>query len=729
MSAIEKIAVYDPRIVQDAPAYAVQKGALAVTVSPFQAVSATTSQHTYQVLVPSLNVFVDRKVMWQSTVYVQMDAYWAGDVVLNSNQQTIGYTMSNLTAATPGSAGPPAVPASWQTGCTYQQVRPGRDFALPMFPLQSLCTNMTASINDCVVTTNGDTLREQILLTETQRNQQQRTTPSKYDKYAWSIDDLNALNGNFSAYESAFMGQIPNGSWPITFVDQSGEEITGTGFQSVGYTNVTPGVSYQPQVPYTDPTAGTAWTQYLNGMPVWCGGMDAKLPMRICFKFTVTEPLVMSPFIWNDAHEFSEVGLYGCTNMAFTMNLQSTPSSNALTPGAPTVYPGQVAGSTNILTPYWFDNIQTPYNPIGNLIRASGFSTLFSGVTLGRPSSGATNTGNNAFANPQLLVSFLTPGVDVDLPLCSSVPYHEFPRYYTQQASVDSSGIVQTQTITLSSIPDMIMVFVKPQVRGQTQNETYVPIKRVGVTFDNFSNLCSNFSQENLYNSSVAAGLEMDWAQWRGHATAPTQSTPPLAKVAVGPFGAGNSGGTYFPIVAKQPTASAPYTFQFGKGGGKSVQLTGGPLLLRMGTDISLSPGLAPGCLGNYSIQLALTLDLASGYFASSANSTNGSGVTITLMAISSGFFETVRGQSAIRKTILNNTDVEEARASKGTTSAHLARFVGGSKGKLSSGSFMNFAAKLHKDKGGAMIGTSSSSSGLGGMGGSMGGAKKRPHY
>jgi len=725
MSAIEKIAVYDPRIVQDAPAYAVQKGALAVTVSPFQAVSATTSQHTYQVLVPSLNVFVDRKVMWQSTVYVQMDAYWSGDVKASANGPSSVNVPSQLTEVAAGSAGPPVVNASWAgaSAASYQQIRPGRDFTLPMFPLQSLCTNMTASINDCVVTTNGDTLREQILLTESQRNQQQRTTPSKYDRYAWSIDDVNALNGNFSAYENAFMGQIPNGAWPITFVDASGEDVSPNGQQAVKYTNLTAGVLYQPAIPYTTPNAGEAYTQFYNGVPVWCGGMDVTKPQRICFKFTVTEPLVMSPFIWNDAHEFSEVGLYGCTNMAFTMNLQSTPSANSLVSATPQFY----SGTTGPKTPAWYDNISAPYNPIGNLIRASGVSTLFSSVTLGRPTGGATNTGNNAFANPQLLVSFLTPGVDVDLPLCSSVPYHEFPRYYTQQASVDSSGIVQTQTITLSSIPDMIMVFVKPQVRGQTQNETYVPIQRVGVTFDNFSNLCSNFSQQNLYNSSVAAGLEMDWHQWKGHAGAPLQVTPPLSQNATSPGGATLGGGTYFPV---PQTGAIPFAYQFGKGGAKTVQLTGGPLLLRMGTDISLSPGLAPGCLGNYSIQLALTLDTAQGYFASSANTSSGSGVTITLMAISSGFFETVRGQSAIRKTILNNTDVEEARASKGTTTSHLARFVGGAKGKLSSGSFMNFAAKMHKSKGGEMGGaqmggSSASSSGLGGMGG----ARKRAHY
>jgi len=74
MSTIEKIAVYDARIIQEAPKYAVQKGALAVSVAPFNALAASASQHTYQVLVPSLNVFVDRKMDLSASATVYMDA-------------------------------------------------------------------------------------------------------------------------------------------------------------------------------------------------------------------------------------------------------------------------------------------------------------------------------------------------------------------------------------------------------------------------------------------------------------------------------------------------------------------------------------------------------------------------------------------------------------------------------------------------------------------------------
>lgn len=50
---IQKIAVFDQRIVQNSPSsYAVDKGALSVTNTPFNAIAASASQHTYNVNVP-----------------------------------------------------------------------------------------------------------------------------------------------------------------------------------------------------------------------------------------------------------------------------------------------------------------------------------------------------------------------------------------------------------------------------------------------------------------------------------------------------------------------------------------------------------------------------------------------------------------------------------------------------------------------------------------------------
>jgi len=50
MSAdIEKLALFDGRIVQSRPKYLVEKGALSLTNAPFSAIAQTASQHTYNI--------------------------------------------------------------------------------------------------------------------------------------------------------------------------------------------------------------------------------------------------------------------------------------------------------------------------------------------------------------------------------------------------------------------------------------------------------------------------------------------------------------------------------------------------------------------------------------------------------------------------------------------------------------------------------------------------------
>ena len=109
MSAdIEKLAVFDSRIVQSRPRYAVEKGALSLTNAPFNAISATSSQHTYNIYVPSENVFVDRAVEWTSTCYLQQTVTYTTDA------QTLYFVTAN--------AGLPL----WV---------PSVDWSLPAFPL------------------------------------------------------------------------------------------------------------------------------------------------------------------------------------------------------------------------------------------------------------------------------------------------------------------------------------------------------------------------------------------------------------------------------------------------------------------------------------------------------------------------------------------------------------------------------------------------------------------
>ena len=347
--------------------------------------------------------------------------------------------------------------------------------------------------------------------------------------------------------------------------------------------------------------------------------------------------------IWADSAEFQTVGLYGMTNMQFIMNF--APLGTCYAALNPAINGNGPNGFlTTASYPLWVDDLTRPTQNTGNILRSSNIRSVISDLTFNSSSA----AGLGPWTSPTLFATFLTPGPDVTLPLVSTVPYVEFPRYVrTVTQSFIGTQTVSTQTISLTSIPDMILLYVKPATKGPSQLDQYIPIDNVSVTFDNFSNLCSGFQQFNLYESAVAAGLDFDWHQWRGFSQSAIASTTRVS-------------------LASNPVTSAPRFKESGV-----TQLSGGPILLRMGQDITLSPGLAPGCLGNYSFQATVRLPNTYGFYDYLTSA------TITLVAINTGFFETVRGQSAIRKTILNSADVESATPETGVTRTQLNRMVG----------------------------------------------------
>lgn len=900
---------------QEPPAYAVQKGALSVSVAPFNAISANQSSMVFQVLVPSLNVFVDRQIQLRTTLNFTANLFYSGPRSLTSSviSDYIGgigsefYTFQLDTPAgdnlcEPGArvyfAGTLAVGAGIQVpvsftatvvavnGAAYTTdtllplIAPGqapgaqiffsepvnydapdpamgvrfdlsnnqfttgvsdtsafmplgyasacssKDLAYCMFPVQSCLSNMTATLNDCTVSTNGDTLHEQLLLTGSKDNVKQRTTPSKYDTYAWGYDDANNGSGNFSSYSVVdTTGDIPNGAFPtVWYTDGSGATPltaisnlqAGAPYNApttgavAGYPFLPPSTaaSFDANAPPISATEGTGagWyiaapsvvgvqgqgagavvVPFVDGQPVWTtafpggdltasglhaanflpqqftliqsggieqlllttnvppycmigarlyvqstvgaavvtpvgwvsglvsgtlGAIDSQytfvtaypgglfairrtLALQAGFQATTSampvfgavatvEPLVISPLIFADSAQFQAVGLYGMTNMQFVLNFTSKlGTAKAISNGVNQ----SVFGDRS--TPYWVDDLAQQTSNTGNILRSSGLRTTISDLSY----SNVASSINGPWTNPALYVTFLTPGPDVTLPLVSTVPYAEFPRYIlNQNVTAGAIGTTQlaTNTISLTSIPDMIMLYVKPATKGPSQLDTYLPIKNVSISFDNFSNLCSGFQQFNLYECSVAAGLDMDFSQFRGYAA-----------------GAVNS---YSRVQPQTSSGFIKYKAQ------PVTQLSGAPLVLRMGHDITLSPGLAPGCLGNYSIQANITIDNQFKFFDYVTS------CTVTLIAINTGFFETVRGQSAIRKTVLNSADVEAAIPESGMSRTALTRMIG--RGMRDMGGSAAGPTVAHGVR--SLLGRSMSGSGGGGIYGGEGGKRMR---
>lgn len=270
---IAKQSVFDGRIVQHPARYAVDKGALSLTNAPFNAISASASQHTYNVNVPSQNVFVDRAIDWSSSVLLALS------VQINS-------------AVSPYVVNQPVLSF-------------GKDCALAPFPLHQMVATMTATINDTSVVLNTDTVLKEVLrLTDYKKNRLVRTCPTMLDKYASYNDAYLAVNSPLASYlDATESAEVPNGAWyNIQFCDSNGAVLTGSATYTV---------------------SGQAY-KYVNGIPVrdttvYAG--DATYPIYI--QFYSTEKLVLSPFIFADSKEY-ETGLFGINNMQLVMNFKSS---------------------------------------------------------------------------------------------------------------------------------------------------------------------------------------------------------------------------------------------------------------------------------------------------------------------------------------------------------------------------------------------------------------------
>ena len=534
---ISKYSVVDPRIVQHKAKYAVEKGALSITNATFQAIANSSSQQTFQVQVPSENVFVDRAVDWVNTV--------------------------RCVITLPFTAAPP-------TGAALLQ--PGVDFSLAPFPVHQSVNTMTATINDQTVTVNTSDVLPQILrLADLAKTRAQRTCPTMLDRY-WAVQSTSAApNSPVSDYATAYLNsEVGNGAWGNLKFYVPGQAGTATCTVSTVTGVACPisidGTSGLPKL--TLPTGGSALT---------AGSLTVGV------EFTTAEKLVLPPFIFADEDELS-TGLFGVQNIQFTANF--SPS----------------AGRSFRLAD------RAEYTAAGPSIAWD---------------TSAPN--GSPFTTALLQLQFLTPSLDVPLPSKSIVPWMEFPRYISPTSGPllpNVATVISSQTITLSSIPDLLVLYVKTQqyttggVLDPTQCDWSLPISKISVNFDNFSGLLANHSQYELYKMSVNNGIDMDFNEWSGQGwVAPADATTPYGQTA----------------------------------------LVGGPLVLRPGRDFALSTGMAPGLVGNFTLQFDLTVN---NYTGVTYGSGSVPGVSVYTVAVNSGFFETMKGSSRILKGVVTEQDI-----------------------------------------------------------------------
>ena len=201
-------------------------------------------------------------------------------------------------------------------------------------------------------------------------------------------------------------------------------------------------------------------------------------------KFTVTEPLLLSPFLFgNPSH--NNQGMYGVQNMSFNMNMSDTKR-------------------------VWrHDN------------GPGGDSSIIQNVELVR------------FEKSKLTFNFLTAHPSDELSSRCVVPYYELPRYLTTFSApvvacpapayvggelTPTPATLSSTTISLNHIPDKLIIYIRKKDKTWTDADRFLSIKKININWNNNTGVCSSFNQVDLWRCSVEAGSNQSWDEFKGHA-------------------------------------------------------------------------------------------------------------------------------------------------------------------------------------------------------------------
>lgn len=337
--------------------------------------------------------------------------------------------------------------------------------ALAPFPLHQLATVMTATINNNSVSLNVRDVLPALLRFHDRRelSRYNGMTPTAHDLIANYAQGIGANNNVL-------------GSW----ANSTDPDLLARGafrLDGVSTTLTAQGGLPSPCTVFTAAQIAAG----INNQPIYV-------------QFTVSEPLLLSPFIWADCQANSQA-FYGIQNMNFVFNIGD--ASRVWRTANTSV---NVAGGT------------TPFN--NTYIQSANVVS---------------------FNDTQLLFNFLTPHPSDLFPARNSVPFWEAPRFITSNfAAIDGFipsltnltppvKTLVTSSLQLNQIPDKIILQVRNRLSDCAWGnpDAFLGIQGVSISFNNQSGILASATQQDLYRYSVENGYNGNFQEFAGFATLP----------------------------------------------------------------------------------------------------------------------------------------------------------------------------------------------------------------
>lgn len=536
----------DPRLVSVAHTFSAQTGASAISNVSVNAASNSNTVLTYSVIPPSPQVVIQRSLMLDLIVYLQVNVLQVGMPVTGS-----GYTYTkDLLQLYKEPMGVPL--AVW-----------GRDIAVARaYPLGQIVQSYNIAINNAAVQQQNASLPDLAHLIETPRSRASRATTARIPIYAswddawgtnWSLGSLADMQGDGDMGPGGFnMWYCDPKGTPLSTLGGDGGTHAGQGQYEVqiGGNNIKVPFAYgQPYTCADNASTGTGGlnTDTTPGTNFDNAGATKKI-IPIFVAMRMRDVVMCSPFGFNYQDTFRDPGMYGISSMLINATL-SDPESTRLVQNC--------TSSGCIMVP-----------------RSSGGGVSFT------PAGGNTS----GITAAKIWMTYLSPSITSTLPprcvtpLCN-LQYFQQALNLQTQAPLDQDGkalpqgTVNFSAVTFSNIPDVFVFSCRPLPNFQAPSEadyqgTLGDRAIQSFIFANQSGLFAGFSSLMLAEMSRDNG-----------------SKTPLSVY--------SSDGSGYCMSA-----------------GKLTCVGGAPLVMRPGKDFPLPTGVAVGSTGQCQLTFQITYNL-----------------------------------------------------------------------------------------------------------------------
>ena len=448
-----------------------------------------------------------------------------------------------------------------------------QSFNFAPFPLHQLTQTLSLTLNNTSVSTQiKDILPAMLRCMDTEDLYEYNSMcPTSFDRYARYSDEAYA-------YLDADTAAASNADILHLASGAVNSYSNFQGFKGLRDEFIPRG-AYAIDGYFSDAAGNTSITQ------TTVAGYDENTPFYV--KLTTFEPVLISPLVWGK-HK-GQAGMYGLQNII----LQYTLSADA----------SRAIRSVN--------NIQTPQL--------------------------------QAILSSEIHMNFLTPQPSTMLNARNVLPHYQIDRLVssypnTVPTAYDSNNVgapVQSQTFTLSVIPDYIVVYIRPPTSklAHYKPDSFASISALNIQFANTSGILSTAQVNNLYQISHENGYNGSFLEWANKA-----------------YGAGNNQSH----LDRLPTS-------------------GSVCILRFGKDINLPEFAAPGCVGNWSLKIdVVAKQTYVGQFNEESWTTSdftprnpagqpSLGMELNILAVMSGCMVLERGQSSVHLGLLTRQDALDA--------------------------------------------------------------------